>query len=167
MDTTVDAVDIFFLICFIPAVIGGLMNGLVRQVASLLALVLGIWAGWHFSSLVAQGITIFIKDNDSLVNIISFAIVFIVVLILVNMIGRGLSKIVQLALLGWLDKLLGVIFGIVKYAFVLSVLIYFVNSLNDLYSFIPDDFFSGSKLFPILEKIAPSVFPYLEELNLF
>jgi membrane protein required for colicin V production len=167
MDTTVDAVDIFFLICFIPAVIGGLMNGLVRQVASLLALVLGIWAGWHFSSLVAQGITIFIKDNDSLVNIISFAIVFIVVLILVNMIGRGLSKIVQLALLGWLDKLLGVIFGIVKYAFVLSVLIYFVNSLNDLYSFIPDDFFSGSKLFPILKKIAPSVFPYLEEFNLF
>ncbi len=167
MDTTIDAVDIFFLICFIPAVIGGLMNGLVRQVASLVALILGIWAGWHFSSLVAQGIQMFIKDNDSLVNIISFAIVFIVVLILVNMIGRGLSKIVQLALLGWLDKLLGVIFGIVKYAFVLSVLIYFINSLNDIYSFIPDDLFSGSRLFPILEKIAPSVFPYLEKISLF
>jgi membrane protein required for colicin V production len=167
MNTTIDAVDVFFLICFIPAVIGGLMNGLVRQVASLVALILGIWAGWHFSSLVAQGIQVFIKNNDSLVNIISFAIVFIIVLILVNMIGRGLSKIVQLALLGWLDKLLGVIFGIVKYAFVLSVLIYFINSLNDLYSFIPDDLFSGSRLFPILEKIAPSVFPYLEKLSLF
>jgi membrane protein required for colicin V production len=167
MNTTIDAVDVFFLICFIPAVIGGLMNGLVRQVASLVALILGIWAGWHFSSLVAQGIQVFIKNNDSLVNIISFAIVFIIVLILVNMIGRGLSKIVQLALLGWLDKLLGVIFGIVKYTFVLSVLIYFINSLNDLYSFIPDDLFSGSRLFPILEKIAPSVFPYLEKLSLF
>lgn len=167
MDTTVSTVDIFFLICFIPAIIGGLMNGIVRQVSSLLALVLGIWAGWHFSSLVSQGITIFIKNNDSLANIISFAIVFILVLVLVNMIGKGLSKIIKFALLGWLDKILGLIFGMIKYAFVLSVLIYFINSLNNLYSFIPDDFFSDSVLFPILEKIAPSIFPYLKEINIF
>ncbi|MFA6770728.1 MAG: CvpA family protein [Bacteroidales bacterium] len=167
MGFSISTVDIFILICFIPAVIGGLFNGLVRQIASLAALLLGIWAGWHFSETLSQGIRLWFKTENSIINIISFAIIFIIVLILVNFIGKGLSRIIRFALLGWLDKLLGVVFGIIKYSLILSVIIYFVTSLDALYSIIPAHHFAESKLYPIIESIAPAVFPYLENVKIF
>lgn len=167
MGFSINYLDIFILICFIPAIIGGLVNGLVRQIASLASLILGIWAGWHFSEVLSQGIRIWFKTDNNLINIISFAIIFIVVLILVNFIGKALSGIVKFALLGWLDKFLGVVFGLIKYSLILSVIIYFFNSLNTLYHIVPAYHFDTSRLYQIIEPLAPSIFPYLQKVNIF
>lgn len=167
MGFSINYLDIFILICFIPAVIGGLMNGLVKQIASLAALVLGIWAGWHFSELLSQGIRIWFKTDNNLINIISFAIIFIAVLLLVNLIGNALSKIVKVVLLGWLDRILGVIFGILKYCLILSVIFYFVTSLDNLYDIIPAHLFANSRLYQLIEPIAPSIIPHLDNVKIF
>jgi len=167
MGLSMNFLDIIIIICFIPAIIGGLINGLVRQLATLTSLLLGIWAGWHFSELLAQWIRNWFNTNNNIINIISFAIIFIGVLILVNLIGKALSGVVKFALLGWLDKLLGVIFGLIKYCFILSVIIYFINSINNLYEIIPAHNFTSSSLYPIIEPIAPAIFPYLKNINIF
>lgn len=167
MGFSINYLDIFILICFIIAIIGGLINGLVRQISSLAALLLGIWAGWHFSELLSQGIRIWFKTESNLINIISFAIIFIIVLILVNLIGKAISSVVKFALLGWLDKLLGVIFGIFKYCLIFSVIFYFLNSLNAMYNIIPAHHFSASRFYQIIEPLAPAIFPYLEKVNIF
>lgn len=167
MGFSINFLDIFILICFIPAIIGGLINGLVRQLATLASLLLGIWAGWHFSELLSQWIRAFLHSESKLIGIISFAIIFIAVLILVNLIGKALSGIVKFALLGWLDRLLGVIFGILKYCLILSVIFYFFNAINNLYEIIPAQHFASSYFYPLIEPIAPSIFPYLKNVNIF
>jgi membrane protein required for colicin V production len=167
MGNTLNSVDVFLLICFVPAIIGGIMSGLVRQVASLVALILGAWAGWHFSALLAEGIKIWFKSDSELIGIISFALIFIAVVIVVNLIGKALSGIIKFVMLGWLDRLLGVIFAILKYAFIFSVAIYLLNSLDALYPFLPKHIIKQSALYPLLESMAPSLFPYLQKIHLF
>ena len=70
----------------------------------------------------------------------------------------------KLALLGWLDKLLGVVFAIIKYAFIISVIIYLLNSLDNLFEFLPKETLEKSRLYAFVSKVAPAIFPYLKNL---
>ena len=67
-------------------------------------------------------------------------------------------------LLGWLDKLAGIIFALIKYAFIFSILIYLLESLNELFKFLPKETLDNSVLYGYLSKVAPVVFPYLKNL---
>lgn len=161
---SLNTVDIIILICLIPAIFAGFMKGFVRQIAAVAALVLGVWAGYHFSDFVSNKLLSWISVQQNLLNIISFSIVFIGVLILVNLVGKAIERLIKLVLLGWLDKLAGIIFALIKYAFIFSILIYLMESLNDLFKFLPRQMLEESVLYGFLSKIAPAVFPYLKNL---
>ncbi|MDX9782622.1 MAG: CvpA family protein [Bacteroidales bacterium] len=161
---SLNTADIIILICLIPALFAGFMKGFVRQVAAVLALILGVWAGYHFSDFVSNKLISWISVNQNILNIISFAVIFIGVLILVNLAGKAIEGLVKLVLLGWLDKLLGIVFAIIKYAFILSILIYILESVDELFRFLPEETLKESILYGYLSKIAPVIFPYLKNL---
>ncbi|MDD2490867.1 MAG: CvpA family protein [Bacteroidales bacterium] len=161
---SLNTVDVIILICLIPALFAGFMKGFVRQAAAVMALILGIWAGYHFSDFVSSKLINWINVEQNLLNIISFAIIFIGVLLLVNLAGKAVESLVKLVLLGWLDKLMGIIFALIKYAFILSVLVYLLESLDELFQFLPKETIDDSLLYGYLSKIAPAIFPYLKNL---
>ena len=161
---SLNTADLIILICFIPALFAGFMKGFMRQAAAVTALILGVWAGYHFSDFVSTKLATWIDVEPNTLNIISFAIIFIGVLILVNLAGRAIAGLVKLVLLGWLDKLAGIIFALIKYAFIFSILIYLLESLNELFKFLPKETLDNSVLYGYLSKVAPVVFPYLKNL---
>ena len=67
-------------------------------------------------------------------------------------------------MLGWIDKLLGVLFAVLKTALILSVIIYILNSLDHYLDFLPDWTISQSKFYLFLQDIAPRIFPYFRDL---
>ena len=156
--------DIVILLCFVPAIFGGLIKGFVRQAAGLAALILGIWAGYHFSELVSAKLCTWIDTSPQWLSIISFAAIFIVVLLLVTLVGRLSEKAIQLVLLGWLDKLLGLVFAIVKTAFILSIIIYILVSLDSLIPFLPHETLKNSGIYSFIASLAPKFFPYIKNL---
>jgi membrane protein required for colicin V production len=156
-------IDILILLLFIPALIGGIKKGFIRQLAGLAALILGIWAAVRYNDILSGILGNWFKGNSSVVNIISFIIIFTIVLLAVSLVGRLASRVFRAVMLGWLDRIVGVIFSILKTAFILSVVIYILNSLDSLYSFMPKESISESRLYPRIKEIAPSVFPYFKE----
>ena len=80
--------DIVILLCFVPAIFGGLVKGFVRQASGLAALLLGVWAGYHFSELVSAKLCTWIDTSPKWLYIVSFTAIFIIVLLLVTLIGR-------------------------------------------------------------------------------
>jgi len=160
-----NAVDIVMLLCFIPAVFGGIKRGFIKQAVALIALLLGVWAAWYFSSFFAENVNIWLKTNRILTQIIAFAAVFLVVILVVNMVGHAIHALINVVLLGWLDKILGVIFAFLKYAFIFSVIIYLAESLNELYHFLPQETLTESALYKMISKIAPAIFPFIEKLH--
>ncbi len=164
MESSYNIADIVIVALLIPAVIGGMRKGFIRQGVALVALVTGIWAGWHFSSLLSEWFKVIFKTENPVIDIIAFAVIFIGVLLLLNLAGHLVSGIVKLALLGWLDKILGVAFALLKYGFILSIIAHILNSLDKLYNFLPQEMLAGSKLYSFISSIAPTLFPYLKEL---
>jgi Uncharacterized membrane protein, required for colicin V production len=159
-----NVVDIILLLCFIPAIIGGIRKGFVRQVAALIALILGIWGGLHFSSFVSNILRGWLDTSNTIIDILSFTTIFILVILAVTLVGRLIEGVIKIVLLGWLNRVLGIIFAVIKYALIFSIIIYLLSALDSLYDFLPDDLTGGSKLYIAVKSFAPKVFPYIQQM---
>src|SRR5512146_1560880 len=108
-----------YLIIITLLVIGvarGFIDGFIKEFASLLALILGIWGAIKFSSLVAAKLYDFFDMNGKYVGIIAFIITFVIIVIIVHFVGMVVDKFVESISLGFFNRLLGLVFGFVKNA---------------------------------------------------
>lgn len=154
--------DIIFLLLLLFAMINGYRKGLIEEVAGLAALVLGIWAAMHFSGIVADFISENLKYDSTYLPILSFAATFILVLILVNLAGALASRLIKAVSLGFINRLAGLFFGILKGALILSVFLVVFNKLDEDVHLIPQETKSSSRMFEPLRNFAPSIFPFLD-----
>ena len=135
----IGALDIIILVIIAASAVWGIFKGFVRQIVSIAALLLGIWCAFKFTAyLSAQAkelLSLSIAQNT--LHIIMFVVIFIIVMILAHFIGKGIEGIIKLSLLGWLNRLLGFLFGALKATIILSVAVYLINHLNNMFNIIP------------------------------
>ena len=157
-------IDIVILIIFIPFIIRGIKLGFVVQAAAVAALIAGAWLAFHFSGLVAGWIAPAVHASEKVLQTIAFIIILILAIVLFHVIGKGLEKVVHLALLGWLDKLLGGIFAAIKVVLVLGLAIMLFNTLNTKYGWVDSQTLGASLLYEPLKDAAYAIFPYFKDL---
>jgi membrane protein required for colicin V production len=155
--------DIILIILLGFAAFRGWRRGLILELATFAALFLGILAGFYFSALVSGWLEKGFDYNGKYINIISFVIIFIVVLVLVRLLAKAIEKGVKAIALGWLNKLAGAVFSVLKAALILSILIYFLNRIDENKHLIKPEARKGSMFFPVIEKLAPAVIPKMKE----
>ncbi|MCK4579029.1 MAG: CvpA family protein [Candidatus Marinimicrobia bacterium] len=99
----------------------GFQRGLVDEVGRLVGLILAI----VLANKLAANLAVYIGlDNEFARKAVAFVGIFIVVLLVVGFAARALQTLLELVLLGWLDKLGGILFGVLKSLVVLGVLVY-------------------------------------------
>ena len=155
-------IEIILLILLILSAFNGFSKGFVEELAGLFALILGIWAALHFSGFVAQLITDLFNFESRFLPVISFLVTFIIVLILVSIIGGMISNLVKAVHLGFLNRLAGFVFGVVKGALVLSIFLVVFNKIDEDVHILSGESKSGSRLYEPVRNFAPSVFPFLD-----
>lgn len=102
--------DIILIVVLALFILNGLVQGLIRTAFALAGLVLGIFlAGRYY---VAFGNWLPIANTD-IANIVAFAIIFIAVMVAAGILAFFMRRIIRLVLLGWADKLLGALLGLV------------------------------------------------------
>lgn len=138
----------------------GFRNGLIIELASLAALVLGIWVALHFSFYVEGWLIDNFEIGDKYLSIISFALTFLIVAILVYLAGKIIHKLVGIVFLGFINRLAGGIFGLLKVALVLSVILYFINSFDS--NLIKAEVKDNSVLYEPVESIVPFIIPRID-----
>lgn len=156
--------DIVLLVCLIPAVIQGLRKGFIAQVVAIISLVLGGWLAYRFSSAVTEWLGQWISASGPALNIIAFILIFAIVVTLLFLLGKILEASIKIILLGWLNKLLGLVFSLFKYVLVIGLLIILFDSINGKFSLVSDEFLDSSFLYSGIRSISWSVFPYLKSL---
>lgn len=122
--------DIIFLIILILAVIKGYQRGLILGVFSLLAIIIGLAAAIKLSAAVAGYIGSTVNVSDRWLPVISFIVVFFVVLLLVRWGARLLQKTIEVATLGWVNRLGGVILYTVVFIIVYSILLFYAEQVR-------------------------------------
>lgn len=151
--------DIILGILLLWGLIKGFSKGLFVSLASLVALVAGIYVTVHFSDLVGTYLAQYVDWGDNVIKLTAFALTFIGVVILISLSGKILTKIADFASLGILNKLLGAAFGVLKFAFISSVVIIFVDAANRSLHLIKRETLESSILYTPVKKIAPMILP--------
>jgi membrane protein required for colicin V production len=149
------------------AIIKGFRNGLVVAVFSLLAFVIGVAAALKLSAVVAEYLGASTHISQRWLPILAFAIVFFVVVLLVRLGAKALEGGLRMAMLGWLNKLGGVMFYLLLYFLIFSIILFYATQLH----IIKTETVQVSTTYPIVYPIAPvvmdalgSIIPFFEDM---
>lgn len=154
-------IDIVLGALLLFGLIRGAMKGLFVEIASLCALILGVFGAIHFSYFVADLLEPKVDWDEKTMNIVAFAITFVVIVLAISLAGKALTKLADFAALGMLNKLLGGVFGALKIGLILSVLLIVFNKLNNTLPFMEDEELEESILYKPVKSLAPMIFPTL------
>jgi len=141
--------DIIILIPTLWFAYKGFRHGLIRELASLAALVLGVYAAFTFSNMVEKWI-----NHPNIPKEVYFAITFLAVLVAVFFFGRLVEKIIKLLIPEFVNNLLGCLFGIAKVAVIFSVVFYFMNTVDAKEVILTKNIKENSFTYKYIEPIA-------------
>ncbi|MDR3180918.1 MAG: CvpA family protein [Prevotellaceae bacterium] len=152
--------DIVIAILLVIAFIAGVRKGIIRQVFGLAALLLGVYGAFRFSKVAGHYLSEWFKVSGHLAQGISFVVIFILILFVVILIGRLAAKLISLATLGSVDKILGGVFSVLKITCILCVLQFIVQFFNAQFHFLSTQV-EASFFYRLFDTICRFVFPYL------
>ena len=142
------------LILGIPLLYGlytGYSKGIFRQIAGIIGLFVAVFFGLKYSHFIGQFLSSAGVTSGKVAPILSFAIAFLLILIIINLAGKFLQKLSKSIGVGFFESLLGAFLGLLKFYLILIVLLFFTVKLNNKF-----DFFSAQTL---KESI---IYPYFE-----
>ncbi len=158
--------DIIILICFLPAIISGIMKGFIEQAVALVSLILGAWLAFKFSTVVSGWLQPYFEVSETVLNVISFAVIMVAVVLVLFVLSKILTGVTKLVMLGWLDRLLGLVFALLKAGLLIGIAIILFDTLNVKFEFVEEKVLDESVLYAPIRDIAYVIFPYLKELLL-
>jgi membrane protein required for colicin V production len=149
--------DIIIAIVLLLFALKGLRRGIIIEVVTLLAFGVGIFGAMHFSDFTAEHLQEVMEIDPKYLNTIAFVLTFILLVVIVNLIGRGVSKLVKTLNLGFWDRLGGFLFGAAKGVLLCSLLVLVLNNLQ-LLGVVKEEVKKESKLYPYVEMTVPYLY---------
>lgn len=137
----------------------GLFKGLFLEIASFIALIAGIYGAMHFSYFIKDLLAPRVTWEEKYITLVSFAITFIVIVLVITLIGKLFTKIADFASMGILNKLLGGLFGALKIGFVISIILLIFSKLNNKIPFLSAEQQESAVLYEPIKNLAPNIFP--------
>ncbi len=153
--------DLVIAILLLWSAYKGFTKGFLIMAASLAALVLGVWGAIKFSDLTASFLIQNLDLQGKYIALIAFAITFIGIVIGVHLLARAMDKLVKAVALGIVNRIAGLAFAVLRTAFLVSIILVIINSIDQRAPFIPDEHKENSLLYKPLSRFSPSIFPYL------
>ena len=146
-------IDIVFVVILVIAVIKGLRKGLAVALFSIIAFIVGLAAAIKLSAAVAVYLEKNVDVSGHWLPGLSFLLVFIVVVVLVNLGGKLVEKTFEMAFLGWVNRLGGAIFYVLLYTIIFSVFLFYAERMN----IVKQEAVSSSISYPYIKPIGPAV----------
>jgi len=154
-----NTIDIIIAALLVFGFVRGLIKGLFVEIASLVALIAGIYGAIHFSFYVGNVLVKYVSWEERYITIVAFAITFGLIVLVIALLGKIFTKIADFASLGLLNKIAGGVFGSLKSALILSIVLLVFSKLNDTLPFISEAQQNDAILYEPVKELAPTLFP--------
>lgn len=154
-------IDIVLGILLIIAAVRGSIRGFIVEFASLAALILGIWGAIHFSHFTSGFLVNTFHWETEHIGVIAFLVTFVLIIIVVHILGKILTKLVEAMALGFLNHLAGLLFGVFKAALILSILLVFFDRLDEDDHILSAEAKEESRVYEPLKNLVPTLLPFL------
>jgi membrane protein required for colicin V production len=156
-------IDIVFAVLLGLALYKGIKNGLFVELASLIALIAGIFVALKFSGFAKSILENAVSWNPKYIEITAFALTFIVVLVGIHLSAKLLTKIADFAFLGWVNKLAGACFSMLKTILALSIVILLFEKINVNNMITSQETLDDSIFYNPVKKVSEFIYPKIEE----
>jgi membrane protein required for colicin V production len=160
-------IDLLILVPLLLAAWKGFKRGFIIEIFIVLALLVGIYCGIHFSDYTSELIKDKLNVSSIYLPLISFALTFIVIAVGIYFTGKMLEKVIKIAQLSLFNKLGGVFFSVVKTLYFMSTLFLLIASVQEKTELIPAATLNESLLYAPVSKLSLATIPYLKESKLF
>lgn len=154
-------IDIILCVFLLIGAVGGYKKGFLSELFSLLAIVLGVLAGFKLMGKAMILLSNNYAINEEVLPYVAFGVVFVIVMIIVSLLGKLLSGSLDKTIFGNVDQALGGVLGILRTGFMLSVLFWIVGSMKVE---LPEHWTEDAWLFPVVAKFAPAVTSWVGEI---
>ena len=146
-------IDAVFALLILLACIKGYKKGLIVALFSIIAFIAGLAAALKLSAVVAAKLSGSINASAKWLPVISFIAVFLIVVLLVNLVGRMIQKSVEMVLLGWVNRIGGIILYALLYSIIFSIFLFYAVQLH----FIKTETIKASQCYSFIQPLGPAV----------
>lgn len=154
---TMTYLDIIILLPVVYGIVRGIMRGLVREVFALVGIILGVVVARIYADSVTVWLGQIITIEATLLKPVAAFIIFIVVAVVCNVLAMLLTKLMKFISLGWLNRLIGGVFGAVKWILILTVIVAFVDILDGVLHFIRPELKENSPVWTYALQLASTL----------
>ena len=143
-------------ICLIILIYGsykGFKNGIVGELLSFLGILLGIYLSKTYYPIVDEYLATIFDSTNQLISLISVILIFSVTIIMTKILSKVITKALNVLALGLLNKLIGSIFGLLKYLLILCIITFIFLEANDIFVFIETNKIEETQIFSKIQKI--------------
>ena len=158
-----NSVDVVILVIILLFTIRGLFRGFILELSTLIGLVIGYLAAITYIGFLSALLQSLIPSAPvSVLNIISFSLIFIGINILLKIAANLTTKTLKFAMLGWLNRLLGGLFGFVKSILILSIAVFLISLIPQSGEMFANSGLQESILFPMLKLLGPELYEQIQ-----
>lgn len=154
--------DIFIVIILVYGIIKGIIRGFVLQSFSILGVIIGIYFSILYVGRVSLWVSHGIDISLTYARPISYFIIFCAVILSFHLVAKLLDKSIKVSLVSWVNKLLGAVLGLLKYALVLSIFLHVFQAMDKNEKVLKHEKKANSLLYYPVFKIVPKLMPYVD-----
>lgn len=158
-----NVLDSIVLILLAYGLISGFVKGLIIEVAGLIALVLGLLGAFKFSGLLGSYLGSYVDWDPKTIQTVSFILLFIVIIYVVSLFAKMITKTLKLIALGFVNRIAGGLFGLLKWGVILSALTLVLQEVNTFVSLVPESTLDASKSYPMLIEFGSFLFDWVSQ----
>lgn len=158
-----NSLDIFLAVILGIGFFRGFTRGFILELFSLISLVVGIFLAYHGSGILVDFIRAHWAWEFAQMHVLAFIFILVVVIVIFQLLGKGLTKLSDIISLGLLNRILGGFFNLLKTALILSLVINVWLWFNTVGGLGQIPFTENSKLYPSLQKLVPGVYQIWKE----
>ena len=125
-----NVLDVILVIILIIGAVGGYQKGFLYSLFSLLAILLGVLGGFKLMGIVMVRLSHHFNLDNRILPYVAFALVFLLIVMVVRLLGALLRSSLEKTVFGRADKVAGSVLGTLKTVFMLSVIIWILDSVS-------------------------------------
>lgn len=160
-------IDVLIIAPLIYAGYKGFKHGLIIEVFTLLALIVGLYAGINFSDFVAAFLKETFSMNSKYIPILSFTFIFLAVGAMVYFAGKTIEQMVKVVHLTPINKFFGIFFGVLKMLYFVSVILVITESYDEKSDFFPEEKKESSLMYNPVKAISTHSIPGMNTSTIF
>lgn len=162
--------EIIDLTIIIPLIYGawkGFKKGFIMELFTILALLVGLYAAFHFSDQITEMIIGKTHEKPGYLPAVSFLLLFLVVGAMIYFGGKALEQVLKITQLSFLNKGIGGLIGILKWGYLTGCVFVLINSLDHDEKFLTKKIKENALLYPAVTRLVSRTIPGVTNTRIF